>query len=237
MINLTKFYENPPSYENNCFESCNSHCCQLYKLTNQMILAPKDAVAIFLYDFELKWLVKNNHLSENFKKNLKTYEFLVDNVMIKYHIIQCGENGICPDHKFRPLSCHFYPSLPYFNKKGEILSIKNLSLFDDLYKKMDLISPCTLIPKFDIERYKKLVIPHLADKEFYFYTNLYLDIKDHILKDFKVKNQKTTPEETFREFENHYIHFLTNNMSIIKSIVKKNIEKFGITYEKESTNN
>lgn len=229
MLNLDKFYDGKKLWSEACWDTCGgSHCCTLKKFATNLKFTPKDAQILHLYEFEVDWLIANKQLDLDFERTLKKESFQFNGHELSFYSVQCGYNGLCPNHKFRPLSCFFYPYLPYFDKEGKITGLANLSIYDDLYDCIEKDKPCTLYSKFNTGMYQELVDNYLNDPRFYFYTNLYIRLKQKMVENFKKINNKNNFEETLAGFEMMFAlkRLVTAEEAI--DITKEENENFGV---------
>lgn len=198
-MDLTNFYLGEKFFSDKCWETCGgSHCCKLFRLTKDLAFAPKDSQVLHLYPFERDWLIANGQLDPKFAETMNEHKYTIDGLELRFYTVRCGYEGLCPNHKFRPISCFLYPYLPYFTASGEVKALHYLSIFDDLFDRAGEPKPCTLFPKFTIEMYKGPLLKTLAHPEFFFYTNVYIRIKEELIKAFKddpeAQELKTLPE-------------------------------------------
>lgn len=226
-FNLTPFYEAKKLSEESCWESCGgSHCCKLFRFFKDLKFAEKNSQVLHLYDFEVQWLISNNQLDPEFKKTLKKFEYKVNNWPITFYTVNCGYGGLCPNHKYRPLSCFLYPYIPYFSESGKIEKLSNLSMFDDLYDDLKIKKPCTLYPKFSMEMYQSLIDSYLGFNGFYFYTNIYFRIKEIMNESFKKENDETEFEKALSIYEVMFAMKKLITLKEVENIVIEENKKF-----------
>jgi hypothetical protein len=201
-IDLGPFYESKKFAIEGCWNTCGgSSCCKLSRFTKNSTFGQKDSQVLHLYDFELDWLIKNDQLDPEFAKTLKKNEYQVNDWKLAFYTIECGYGGLCPNHKFRPLSCFLYPYMPFFNAEGTITELANLSLFDDVFDSLKIEKPCTLFPKFSIDMYQNLIDKYLKFPKFYFYSNVYYRMKKIMTENFNKTNEEKTIEDSLEAYE------------------------------------
>lgn len=229
-MDLNNFYEGDKFFSENCWETCDGHCCKLHRFTKNLQFAPKDSMVLHLYPFEYDWLIANKELDPEFEKTLITHEYEVDGLKLRYHSVYCGYDGLCPNHKFRPISCFLFPYLPTFSKEGKAEKLYNLSLYDDIYSYLDLENPCTLRPKFNnLEQYQELVDKYLDSKEFFFYTNVYVRIKEVAVTNYKNEVEPDELEKTLGHFEMLMALKKLVPQEVAHKIIKEEAARFNIT--------
>jgi hypothetical protein len=227
LIDLKGFYSAKPLESSKCYETCGGgHCCKFFSLFTHVNFAPKDSLQLYLYPFEYRWLKENNRLDEAFEKTLRNNEFIVDQKKLNFYTINCSYNGLCPHHQYRPLTCFLYPKVPYFNDKGEIISMHNYSIYDDMYDSLALEKPCTIYDNFNSDHYQKIVSTYFNDPEFFFYTNLYVRIKDIMIESWKNSRKSDQINETIGEFETLYLMQKLISISDAKKLVREENKKF-----------
>jgi len=228
-IDLGPFYEAKKLSIEGCWNSCGgSSCCKLARYTKNESSDENKAQVIHLYDFELDYLVKHNQLDPEFAKTLQKNEFIVNNWKITFYNISCGYGGLCPNHKFRPLSCFLYPYIPYFNADGTIVKMTNISLIDDILDDMKIEKPCTLYPKFSIAMYQDLVDKFLPFSKFYFYSNIYFRIKEMMNKSFNESNDENNIEDALEVYRAMFSLKSLISIEDIETIIKEENAKFKV---------
>lgn len=227
MIDLDGFYKGKVLQADKCYETCDGgHCCKLYDLFTHVKFAPKDSLLLYLYPFEYEWLKKNNQLDPKFEETLRNNEFEVDGKKLNFYTVNCGYGGLCPNHEHRPLTCFLYPYIPYFNEDGSIMSLHNYSIYDDMYDGLSMKKPCTVYDKFKPEMYQELVDKYLNDPEFLFYTNVYVRIKEVMVKTWIKENQTKNINEAIGEFELLYLMQKLITAEEASEIVRQENKKF-----------
>lgn len=201
-FDLGPFYEAKKFSIEGCWTTCGgSSCCKMSRFLKNTKFADKEAHVIYIFDFEMDWLLKNDQLDPEFAKTLVKHEFIVNNWTITFYAIKCGYGGLCPNHKFRPLSCFLYPRVPYFEADGKISKLANFLFFDDIFDSMNIKKPCTIFPNFTHETYQTLVDKYLSFPKFYFYINVYYRIKEIMMARFNIENDRETIEEAMEIYE------------------------------------
>lgn len=224
---LNSFYESEKFWSENCWETCGgSHCCKLSKFSDSLQFAPKDSQFLHLFEFEVKWLEENNQLDPEFKKTLKKYEFDYKDKKLVYYSVQCGYEGLCPNHKYRPIMCFLYPYLPYFSKDKKVETLSNLSVYDDMYDSSKEDKPCTLWDKFSVDLYNDLASKYFNFNEFYFYTNAYVKLKDKMVENFNKVQSTTKVQDALQQFEMAYVLKRLISKDEVNVILDEEFSKF-----------
>ncbi len=228
-FDLAPFYEAKKFSIEGCWNTCGgSSCCKMSRFLKNTKFADKEAHVIFLFDFELDWLLKNNQLDPEFAKTLTKQEINVNGWTLTFHAIKCGYGGLCPNHKFRPLSCFLYPYIPYFEADGTISKMANFLLFDDIFDALKIEKPCTIFPKFNTNTYQTLVDKYLKFNKFYFYANVYYRVKEIMMSRFVAENDKETIEEAVEIYEAMFMLNALITQEEVETIVKEENAKFHI---------